>query len=102
MRDESHDSGELPRKVEGLPVAGYRAQDEARVAQVNAMKAVEEELLRILDVMKADGAIDQRWLALGRTHVEQGFMAVNRAVFRPARLTDAELEAIKRRMAARP
>ena len=28
----------------------------------------------------------KRWLAIGRTHIEQGFMAINRAIFRPDRV----------------
>ena len=71
----------------GLPVAGYRPQSDARVAMVNANKEIEERALRILDGLKDMGAtVDQRWLAIGRTHIEQGFMAVNRAVFKPARI----------------
>jgi hypothetical protein len=30
--------------------------------------------------------VDQRWLAIGRTHIEQGFMAINRSIFRPERV----------------
>ena len=39
----------------------------------------------MLDLLASDKTIDQRWLAIGRTHIEQGWMAVNRAVFRPDR-----------------
>lgn len=71
---------------QGLPVAGYRPQNAARVDIVNANKAAEERVLRILDGFKGDPDIDQRWLAIGRTSIEQGFMAVNRAVFQPGRV----------------
>lgn len=70
---------------QSLPVHGYSAQTEDKVALVNKNKAAEELLLRELDAMKADPEIDQRWLAVGRTHIEQGFMTINRAVFRPGR-----------------
>lgn len=60
-----------------LPVAGYVAQSTDKVALVNANKIAEEAVLRILD---------GRWLAIGCTHIEQGFMAVNRAVFQPQRV----------------
>jgi hypothetical protein len=30
--------------------------------------------------------VDQRWLAIGRTHIEEAFMAINRAVFQPQRV----------------
>jgi hypothetical protein len=71
---------------EGLPVQGYRPQGDDAVKAVNANKVREEQLLRILDACQGDSAIDQRWLAVARTHFEQGFMALNRAVFRPARI----------------
>jgi hypothetical protein len=70
----------------GLPVAGYRSQSDANVDRVNTNKQIEEQVLRILDGLKVTPEIDQRWLAIGRTHIEQGFMAVNRAVFQPSRV----------------
>ena len=70
---------------QGLPVQGYKAQSQGAIDQVNLNKAMEEEILRRLDAMKAWTDIDQRWLAIGRTHIEQGFMAMNRAIFMPSR-----------------
>lgn len=29
---------------------------------------------------------DQRWIAIARTHFQEGFMALNRAVFQPQRI----------------
>lgn len=74
---------------EGLPVAGYRPQSADAVSLVNENKRAEENVLRILDDLAGRADIDQRWLAIGRTQIEQGFMAVNRAVFQPDRLKDA-------------
>ncbi len=71
---------------EGLPVAGYRPQTDGAVALVNEMKAAEEGILRKLDDMKNDQDIDGRWLAIGRTQLEQAFMAINRSVFKPGRV----------------
>lgn len=71
---------------QGLPVAGYRPQSGDRVALVNANKQIEERVLRLLDDLAAEPDIDRRWFAIGRTHIEQGFMAVNRAVFQPSRV----------------
>jgi hypothetical protein len=70
---------------EGLPVAGYRPQSTEMVAMVNKNKGLEEIVLRQLDELAAHPAIDQHWLATGRTAIETGFMAVNRAVFQPDR-----------------
>ena len=71
--------------IKGLPVSGYRPQSETAVAKVNANKEIEERVLRLLDALALDDTVDRRWLAIGRTAIEQGFMAVNRAVFQPGR-----------------
>ena len=52
---------------------------------MNIHKVLEEQGLRELDRLAALPDVDQRWLAIGRTHIEQGWMAVNRAVFKPDR-----------------
>lgn len=96
------------KKHEGLPVSGYRPQSEEAVRLVNEFKADEERLLRKLDSVGAqqpgDGSwsdrgvpklrgdainvsnLDPRWTAIARSHFEQGFMALNRAVFQPQRV----------------
>lgn len=69
----------------GLPVAGYTAQSQERVDLVNANKQEEELLLRMVDELRKTDA-DPRWLAVAKTHFEQGFMCLNRAVFKPERI----------------
>lgn len=71
---------------QGLPVAGYREQSDSRVEMVNDNKKIEERALRMLDDLATLHSVDKRWLAIGRTSIEQGFMAVNRAVFQPTRV----------------
>lgn len=73
-----------------LPVSGYSTQSDENVSLVNKNKRREEKILRVLDEMATMPDIDKRWLAIGRTQIEQGFMAINRSVFRPARI-DGEL-----------
>ena len=87
----------------GLPVSGYKPQSEEKVALVNEFKADEERLLRKIEALAAanqkDFAIvpggangvltnhyDPRWLAVAKTHLQEGFMALNRAVFQPGRV----------------
>lgn len=55
----------------GLPVAGYRPQSSDAIDRVNANKADEERTLRMLDAMATRDDVDKRWLAIGRTHLEQ-------------------------------
>lgn len=43
--------------------------------------------------MAKDAAIDKRWLAIGVTYLQIAFMAMNRSVFKPTRIslpTDAK------------
>jgi len=70
----------------GLPVAGYTQQSQQRVDQVNEHKRLEERLLRVMDDLRRSGSVDPRWLAIARTDLEKGFMALNRAVFQPQRV----------------
>jgi len=80
-------------------VAGYTAQPDAKVALVNSFKEDEERLLRKVDALFPDGVQfggerrdqdaqreQQRWRAIARTHFQEGFMALNRAVFQPQRI----------------
>lgn len=69
---------------DGLPVAGYRPQSTEAVDTVNTNKQLEEQCLRQLDSLA--GKVDPRWLAIGRTHMELAWMAINRAVFQPSRV----------------
>lgn len=71
----------------GLPVAGYKPQDASTVALVNLNKRHEEVVLRVLDDLASLPDTDKRWLAIGRTSIEQGFMAANRAIFKPGRVS---------------
>lgn len=77
-----------------LPVAGYTAQSDLKVELVNANKELEERVLRQIDALvrrvgeKGPGVltVDGRWLAIAKTQIEQGFMALNRAIFQPTRI----------------
>jgi hypothetical protein len=70
----------------GLPVAGYTDQPNEAINQVNENKVAEERILRVIDTLGQQGATDPRWLAEARTHIETGFMCLNRAIFRPERV----------------
>lgn len=70
----------------GLPVAGYRDQNKANITLVNENKVAEEHILRALDYLADNPDVDKRWLAIGRTQIEAGFMCVNRSIFKPERV----------------
>lgn len=82
-----------------LPVKGYTVQSDEKVALVNENKLIEELVLRQIDRHISDidsSGIDQRMVALARTHVQEAFMWLNRSVFQPERLVDADLTKISR------
>lgn len=76
----------------GLPVKGYQQQPQVAVDAVNQNKEAEEKILRLIDDLQ-NGTLegeafqaDPRWLAIAKTQLEQGFMALNRAIFKPSRI----------------
>lgn len=77
----------------GLPVPGYApTQSDQAVNAVSANKQDEEKLLRLIDELQ-NGQLqgeafnaDPRWLALAKTHLEMGFMFLNRSIFKPDRV----------------
>lgn len=75
---------------ESMPVAGYKNQTADRLVLVNRNKLKEEVMLGILDELSQDPNVDKLWLAIGRTQLEQAFMAINRSIFKPSRFTPNE------------
>jgi hypothetical protein len=71
---------------EGLPVPGYVPQPQDAIDLVAANKEFEERLLRCIDRLTTSFKYDSRWLSIARTHFEEGFMALNRAIFKPQRI----------------
>jgi len=73
-------------KAQPLPVYGYTSQSEKNTRIVNQHRILEEHLLRLMDeYVKMKDDVDQRWLAIARTDIEKGFMALNRSIFKPQR-----------------
>lgn len=72
-------------------MADYVAMFERMGTLLNHFNEVEERLLRDIDVMRDSATsgpdrFDQRWLALAQTQLQQGFMALGRAVCQPRRI----------------
>lgn len=66
------------------PITGYRDLNRAEVNAVNLVKAAERDLAKIWGKIEREAAADPRWTAIARQHFEQGFMALNRAIMKPA------------------
>ena len=75
-----------------MPVYGYTSQIDENLQMVNINKRDEEMLLRSLDAYAMNSEVDRRWLSIAKTHFEQGFMALNRSIFKPQRIKFPEDE----------
>lgn len=67
-------------------VVGYKEeQTREAVDAVNRTKTLENELGDWIAELRANDSVpvDPRWVAIAVTHLQQGFMALNRAVFQP-------------------
>lgn len=78
--------GAAPTHHPLTPVSGYLPLTEDKIATVNVNKELEELVLRRIDEMRADASYDQRFVSIAATHFQEGFMAANRAVFKPGRI----------------
>ena len=68
------------------PIKGYQPISDERLSLVNENKVAEANLLARLDQMSSRVDLDTRWISIARTHIEQGFMALNRSILRPQRV----------------
>lgn len=64
-------------------IAGHRPLLQVQAEVINEIKMIEAQALAKLRGLQHQVGIDQRWLAIGRTDIEKGFMSVIRAVARP-------------------
>ena len=67
-------------------ITGYRTLSEEEIALLNEGKALAEQVGAYIDKLKSNFAptkIDQRWVAVGATNLQQGFMALARSVAKP-------------------
>lgn len=64
-------------------ITGYRDLTQAEIDLMNEIKAKGEELGALCAKVKATPEVDQRWAAIAVTHLQQGTMALTRAVAKP-------------------
>jgi len=65
-------------------ITGYRDLTQEEIALMNRIKENGAVLGTLVEALRiAPGNIDQRWVSLGQTHLQEGLMALTRAVARP-------------------
>lgn len=69
-------------------ITGYRQLSEAEAALMNEGKALAEQCGEFIAKLRHGSAeghptLDQRWISIGATQLQQGFMAVIRGIAQP-------------------
>jgi hypothetical protein len=64
-------------------IKGYRDLSQAEIDEMNLIKGVGETLGKLCDELSHNANPDQRWVAIGKTHLQQGIMALVRAIAQP-------------------
>lgn len=70
------------RKIEG-----YRELNQCEIDRMNEVKILAERCRHLIELWEKHvtgmDAPDQRWLAIGKTDLQKGFMAIIRSVAKP-------------------
>ena len=64
-------------------IKGYRELTENEVKAINDIKGLGEVLGSVISQMESDEIIDKRWLAIAKTDLQKGFMALTRSIAKP-------------------
>jgi len=64
-------------------IVGYRDLTEEEIETMNKIKVHGELVKELMEEVKAIPGVDQRWLAIANTNLQQGFMAATRSVAKP-------------------
>ena len=64
-------------------IKGYRELSEEEIALMNVIKEHGIVTGEIVEAIQNHEDTDQRWAAIGKTHLQQGLMALTRAVAKP-------------------
>jgi hypothetical protein len=64
-------------------VKGYRKLSDEDIADMNRVKDMEKKVGELWRELSQFEDIDKRWLAIAKTHLQEGFMAFVRAIAKP-------------------
>jgi hypothetical protein len=64
-------------------IKGYRELNEAEIALMNDIKLKGADLGKLIEILRENKGLDQRWVSIGATHMQEGLMALTRSVAQP-------------------
>lgn len=64
-------------------IKGYRELTQQEIDMMNTIKEQGVQLGRLVETLRAMPDLDQRWVSIGATELQQGLMALTRSVAKP-------------------
>lgn len=64
-------------------IIGYRDLSAEEIQRMNNIKALGAAVGELMEELQKVPGVDQRWLSIAGTHLQQGFMAATRAIAQP-------------------
>jgi hypothetical protein len=64
-------------------IKGYRDLSAEEIAAMNKVKEAGAAIGQLVDELKVMKGLDQRWISIGATDLQKGFMSLTRGVAQP-------------------
>lgn len=64
-------------------IKGYRDLSKEEIGAMNACKAEGVRLGLLIEELRDNESLDQRWVSIAETHLQQGIMAAVRSIAQP-------------------
>ena len=64
-------------------INGYKELTDKEISVINDIKQLANLIGQMVTEMEKTDGIDQRWLAIGKTDLQKGFMSVIRSIAKP-------------------
>jgi hypothetical protein len=64
-------------------IKGYRELNPNEIAKMNEVKEMGIKLGGLVESLRGDTSLDQRWVSIGATELQQGLMALTRSIAKP-------------------
>lgn len=64
-------------------IKGYRELNETEIALMNEVKMKGADLGKLIEELRTNKTLDQRWVSIGATDLQTGLMALTRAIAQP-------------------
>lgn len=65
------------------PIKGYRMLSDNEISIINKIKDTGSNIGEMCDLLESLPETDKRWVAIARTDLQKGFMALVRSVAKP-------------------